>query len=59
MQVLSEDDKTFGNGMAGLIAGGEGTARSTAMFDNLIISPVGAAAPEPTVFSQDSDPIYR
>jgi galactosylceramidase len=59
VQVISVDDHTFGNGLAGLIAAGEGTARSRAMFDNLMITAVDAPKPPATVFAQDDHPIYQ
>ena len=56
--VVSAEDGTFGHGLAGLITGGEGNARNTALFDNLIINRVNGAAVEPTVFAQDRHPLY-
>ena len=56
--VVSAEDGTFGHGLAGLITGGEGNARNTALFDNLLINRVNGAAVEPTVFPQDDQPIY-
>jgi galactosylceramidase len=57
--VLSVDDNTFGSGLAGLATGGEGSARNTAMFDDLMISSIDAGKPPPTVFVQDGYPIYK
>jgi hypothetical protein len=59
VQVFSEDNNTFGNGLAGLATGGEGNARNTAIFDNLMITPISAGKPSPTIFVQDSYPIYQ
>jgi galactosylceramidase len=58
-QVLAATDTALAGGMAGLVTGGENDARNTALFDNLIIKPVNDPAPKPTVFAQDSNPIYR
>jgi hypothetical protein len=44
--------------MAGLITG-EVRERNTALFDNLLINAVGAAAPKPTVFAPTQTPIYK
>jgi galactosylceramidase len=56
--VINAADGTFARGMAGLITGGDGDVRNTALFDNLIINRVNGAAVEPTVFVQDRHPIY-
>lgn len=58
-QVLSAADNTYTSGMTGLVTGGEGNARNTALFDNLIINSVNGAKPEPTVFTQDNYPMYQ
>ena len=55
--VVSTENGTFGHGMAGLITGGAGIARSTALFDNLLINRVNGAAVEPTGFLADRDPL--
>jgi hypothetical protein len=41
------------------VSGGEGNARNTALFDNLLINHVNGGAVAPTVFVQDRSPIYR
>jgi len=56
--VINAQDATFAHGMAGLITGGEGKARNTALFDNLVINRVNGAAVKPTAFPQDGHPIY-
>jgi galactosylceramidase len=58
-EVVSTEDVTFGHGMAGLITGGQGNARNSALFDNLLINRVNGGAVEPTVFAQDRNPLYR
>lgn len=57
--VVSSEDGTFARGMAGLITGGDGNVRNTALFDNLIINRVNGGAVKPTAFAQDNHPIYR
>jgi lysophospholipase L1-like esterase len=57
-QILSVGDSTYASGLAGLVTGGEGNARNTALFDNLIINSVNGAKPEPTIFPQDAAPMY-
>ena len=57
-QILSVGDRTYASGMAGLVTGGEGNARNTALFDDLIINSVNGVKPEPTVFPQDAAPMY-
>ena len=57
--VLTASDSTYASGLAGLVTGGEGNARNTALFDNLIINSVNAAKPEPTAFVQDAYPMYK
>jgi galactosylceramidase len=56
--VITKDNNELDHGMAGLITGGEGNGRDTAMFDNLLINNVNGGAVPPTVFAQDSSPIY-
>jgi len=56
--ILSTDDKSFARGMAGLITGGEGLERNTALFDNLVINHVKGSAVKPTVFAHDNRPLY-
>lgn len=58
-KVLTAKDGTYDKGMAGLVTGGENDARSTALFDNLIINPVNGDTPKPTRFPQDSYPMYK
>ena len=45
--------------MAGLVTGGENNVRNTALFDNLIVNTVGGPKPQPTVFAQDANPLYK
>jgi galactosylceramidase len=58
VEVLSTNDATFGAGLAGLVTGGEHDARYTALFDNLIIKPVGKGAVEEKI-SQRGIPMYQ
>jgi galactosylceramidase len=58
-QVLAADNSAFGSGLAGLMTGGTGNARNTAMFDNLLINTVNGPVPSPTDFVSDSDPMYK
>jgi galactosylceramidase len=58
-QVLTAGDGTYVNGMAGLVTGGQGNARNSALFDNLIINTVNGPKPKPTVFPQDEHPMYE
>jgi len=58
VQVLTATDSLYSSGMAGLITG-EVRERNTALFDNLLINAVGAAAPKPTVFAPTQTPIYK
>jgi galactosylceramidase len=58
VQVIRAEDKSFDHGLGGLITGGEGSGRNTAMFDELIINHVNGAKPALTVFSQQNSPIY-
>lgn len=58
-EVASVTDATHASGMAGLITGGPGNARNSALFDNLIINSVGGAKPPPTVFPDSLQPLYR
>jgi len=58
-KVLTASDTTFTNGMAGLVTGGEKDARNTAFFDNLIIKSSESKTPEPTVFSENVNPMYN
>ena len=57
-EVVSAEDATFGRGMAGLITGGQGNARNSALFDNLLINRVNGGAVKPAIFPQDAHPIY-
>jgi galactosylceramidase len=57
-QVLAASDGAYANGMAGLLTGGVGNARNSALFDNLIINTVNGPKPAPTVFPQDAHPMY-
>jgi len=56
--VITAQDREFDHGVAGLVTGGEGSARNTALFDNLLINRVNGGAVPPTVFVQDTAPIY-
>ncbi|HEY1686424.1 MAG TPA: hypothetical protein VGG19_16790 [Tepidisphaeraceae bacterium] len=57
--VIKVSDSQSSQGLAGLITGGEGNDRNTALFDNLLINkPMGGAVPE-TVFPQDARLLYR
>lgn len=55
-ETIQMRDKTFTHGLAGLITGGEGTARNTSWFDNLKISRVGDDISQPIAVV--SDPLY-
>jgi galactosylceramidase len=57
MKVVSTTNSLNARGMAGLVAC-DGRNRSTAYFDNLIITPIGAAKPAPTDFPTSQQPIY-
>jgi galactosylceramidase len=57
--VITAQDNQFNHGLAGLVTGGEGNARNTALFGNLLINRVNGGAVPPTVFVQDRSPIYR
>jgi hypothetical protein len=57
--VIEVQDAEHARGAAGLVTAGEGNARHAAMFDNLLINRVNGEAVPPTVFVQDSYPIYR
>jgi galactosylceramidase len=57
--VIVAQDAAFGHGLAGLVTGGEGNGRDTALFDNLLINRVNGGSVPPTVFIQDRSPIYR
>jgi galactosylceramidase len=55
--IVARNDEQA-HGLAGLITGGEGDARNTALFDNLVINQVNGGKVAPTVFRQDRVPIY-
>jgi galactosylceramidase len=57
--VLTATNGAIANGMAGLVTGGEGNARNTALFDNLIVNTVDGPQPKPTEFKQDASPLYE
>jgi galactosylceramidase len=57
-QVMTADDGTYAAGMAGLVTGGEGKARNSALFANLILNTVNGPKPVPTAFAQDAYPMY-
>lgn len=57
--VLAATDALYPSGMAGLLAGKlEGQKLSTPFYDNFVVKPVGAPAPEPTLPSPSQVPIY-
>jgi galactosylceramidase len=56
--VIAVQNNEFSHGLAGLITGGEGSDRNTALFDNLLINGVNGGAVPPTVFPQDGSPMY-
>jgi len=56
--TVTADDQQFSHGMAGLITGGDGDARNSALFDNLLINRVNGSAIPPAIFAQDANPIY-
>lgn len=58
-EVASVTDATHSSGLAGLVTGGTGNARNSALFDDLIVNTVGGAKPAPTVFPASVMPIYR
>jgi galactosylceramidase len=58
-QVLAASDGAYARGMAGLVTGGEGNLRNSALFDNLIINTPNGPKPSPTVFAQDDYPMYQ
>jgi galactosylceramidase len=58
VQILTTSDTKFSHGMAGLVTG-DSKSRNTACFDNLLVTAVDAATPEPTVFATSQTPIYR
>jgi galactosylceramidase len=57
--VVTAEDATFGRGMAGLITGGQGNARNSALFDNVLVNTVNGGAVKPTVFAQDRQPLSK
>jgi galactosylceramidase len=57
--VITADDSEFPTGLAGLITGGDGDARNSALFDNLLINRVNGGAIPPTHLAQKLDPLYR
>jgi galactosylceramidase len=56
--IITTEDHQRSAGMAGLITGGDGDARNSALFDNLLINRVNGAAIPPTDFAQNVDPLY-
>jgi galactosylceramidase len=56
--VIQAHDAQFSHGLAGLITAGEGNARHSALFANLLINDPNAAPVPPTIFPQDSAPLY-
>ena len=57
-QVFTTTNNLSSHGMAGLVTGDNKT-RNTACFDNLLINAVGAATPQPTLFTKNQSPIYK
>lgn len=57
-KVVVATNAQFSRGMAGLLACEREKELSTAYYDNLMITPIGAAKPEPTAFSAAQKPIY-
>ena len=55
--VLSAHDDRHAHGMAGLVCGGEGSARNTALFDNLLVCRVNGTAPA-TATAVPARPMY-
>ncbi len=58
-EVLTASNGALGSGMAGLVTGGAGDARNTALFGNLIVNTVNGREPKPTEFPQNGNPIYE
>lgn len=58
-QIVAASNTVSDHGLAGLLAGGTGGVRNTALFDNLIVTSVNGQTPKPTVFAQDSSPLYK
>jgi len=56
--VLKATDSLYAHGMAGLLAGGDKKQLSTPYYDNLLIKPVGAPTPRPTIPGPGITPIY-
>jgi galactosylceramidase len=56
--TITAVDQGFPHGLAGLITGGDGVARNSALFDNLLINRVNGGAIGPTGFAQDGQAIY-
>lgn len=56
--VLTATSPLYERGMAGLLAGGDKTRLSMPWFDNLVIKPVGAKTPKPTLAGKGQTPIY-
>ena len=57
--IIETHDTEYNHGVAGLMTAGEGNARHTAMFDNLLINHVNGSAVAPTEFDKTITPIYR
>jgi galactosylceramidase len=58
-EVASVTDATHAAGLAGLVTGGTGNARNSALFDDVIINEVGGQKPAPTQFPASVWPIYN
>lgn len=56
--VARAENGEFARGLAGLITGGNGNVRNTALFDNLVINRVGGGPIPQTPFPQDAHPLY-
>ncbi len=58
-QMLTLQDTLYTKGMAGFVVGDAPTTRITALFDNLLVTPLDGTKPKPTDFPQDKNPLYR
>ncbi|MGA1978694.1 MAG: galactosylceramidase [Bacteroidales bacterium] len=59
IKILTANDSTFSEGMAGLVTGSENKTNNIAWFDNLMIKPVQGTSPDPTVFPENVSPLYK
>lgn len=58
IQILTAIDTTFSKGMTGLVAGSNNKTKNIALFDNLMIKPINAAAPNSSIISNKVHPMY-